>query len=93
MSRGSEAEHWAADRIRTEKDLSWKKWAKRLNDVLANFEFLFSPDLFILGGGVSKSHDKFMPLLKVRTPVVPARLLNEAGIVGAALATNDLVPQ
>ena len=93
LPSGKEVESWAADRIRTEKDLSWKKWAKRLNDVLANFEFLFSPDLFILGGGVSKSHDKFMPLLKVRTPVVPARLLNEAGIVGAALATNDLVPQ
>jgi polyphosphate glucokinase len=93
LPRGSEAEHWAADRIRTEKDLSWKKWAKRLNEVLTYLEILFSPDLFILGGGVSKNHDKFMPLLKVHAPVVPARLLNEAGIVGAALAAKDLVTQ
>ena len=93
LPRGSEAEQWAADRIRTEKDLSWKKWTKRLNEVLAYLEILFSPDLFILGGGVSKNHDKFMPLLKVHAPVVPARLLNEAGIVGAALAAKDLVEQ
>ena len=91
LPRSSEAEQWASDRVRAEKDLSWKKWAKRLNEVLIYLEVLFSPDLFILGGGVSKNQDKFMPLLKVHAPVVPARLLNEAGIVGAALAAKDLV--
>jgi len=90
-SRGIvEAEHYASDRIRKEERLSWKRWAARVNEYLSLMEALFSPDLFIIGGGVSKKHDKFLPLLKSRADVVPAQLLNEAGIVGAALAAKSL---
>lgn len=90
-SRGIvEAEHYASDRIRKEESLSWKRWAARVNEYLSLMEALFSPDLFIIGGGVSKKHDKFLPLLKSRADVVPAQLLNEAGIVGAALAAKSL---
>jgi polyphosphate glucokinase len=88
--RGKDAEHRAADRIRTEKDLSWEKWAARVNEFLERMELLFSPDLFIIGGGVSKKHEKFLPLLQTRAKVVPAQMLNEAGIIGAAMAAKVL---
>jgi polyphosphate glucokinase len=88
--RGKDAEHRAADRIRTEKDLSWEKWAARVNEFLERMELLFSPDLFIIGGGVSKKHEKFLPLLQTRAKVVPAQMLNEAGIIGAAMAAKIL---
>ncbi len=87
---GKEAEHRAADRVRAKKKLNWKRWAARVDVVLREFEALFSPNLFIVGGGVSKKYDRFLPLLTVRTPVVQAQLLNEAGIVGAALASRPL---
>ena len=83
-----DAEDFTSDRIRTSENLSWKKWARRLNDYLNHLEMLFSPNLFILGGGVSKNHSKFLPLLKTNTEIVAARLLNEAGIVGAAMAVE-----
>jgi polyphosphate glucokinase len=86
--RGKEAEHRASDRTREKKKLSWKQWAARVDEVLKRFDALFSPTLFIIGGGVSKKHDKFLPFLTVDTPVVPAQLLNEAGMIGAALATK-----
>jgi polyphosphate glucokinase len=89
--RGKDAELRASDRIRKEKDLSWKKWATNVNEFLDRLEALFSPDLFIIGGGVSKKHKNFLPLLNTRAQIVPAQLLNEAGIVGAALAAKDLV--
>lgn len=89
--RGKDAEHRAADSARKRKDLSWKKWSKRVNEFLQRLEFLFSPDLFIFGGGVSKKHDKFFHLLETKADVVPAQLLNDAGIVGAALAARELV--
>jgi polyphosphate glucokinase len=88
--RGKDAEHRASDRVRTEKDLSWEKWAERVNEFLARMELLFSPDLFIIGGGVSKKHAKFLPLLQTRAPVTPAQMLNEAGIIGAAMAAKGL---
>jgi len=88
--RGKDAETRASDRTREEKDLSWEKWAERLDEVFQRIEFLFSPDLFIIGGGVSKKHDKFLPLLHTRARIVPAQLLNDAGIVGAALAAQTL---
>jgi polyphosphate glucokinase len=81
-----DAEEYASDRIRSAKDLSWEEWAGRLNEYLQYLEALFSPNLFILGGGVSKKYRKFMPYLSLRTEVVPALLRNEAGIVGAAMA-------
>ncbi len=88
--RGKDAEHRAADRVRMEKELSWEKWAGRVNEFLERMELLFSPDLFIIGGGVSKKHEKFLPLLRARAEIVPAQLLNEAGVIGAALAARHL---
>lgn len=87
---GKEGEDWATDRVRQEFDQSWKTWAKGVDKYLAYMEFLFSPDLFIIGGGVSKKHAKFLPLLKRTTPIVPAQLFNQAGIVGAAMAASHL---
>jgi polyphosphate glucokinase len=91
--RGKAAEDRASDRIRQQKELSWSKWSQRLNEYLQTLEFLFSPDLFILGGGVSKRADKFIPRLKVRAEIVPAQLQNDAGIVGAALAAAPLISE
>jgi polyphosphate glucokinase len=85
-NRKMDAEDYASDRIRMQKKLTWKVWAGRLDTYLHHIESLFSPNLIILGGGVSKKYNKFIPRLTVRTEVVPAELLNEAGIVGAALA-------
>ncbi len=85
---GRDAEHRASDAVRQLEDLSWKKYAKRLNRYLTAMEKLFWPDLFIVGGGISKLSDKYIPLLKIETPVVTAQFLNEAGIVGAALAAR-----
>lgn len=85
---GKEAEAWCSDRVREVKDMSWEKWARRVEAFLSYVDGLFSPDLFIIGGGVSKKHEKFLPLIASRVPVVPATLKNEAGIVGAALAAN-----
>ncbi|HEY3873272.1 MAG TPA: ROK family protein [Actinocrinis sp.] len=86
--RGKDAEKRASARARTEKQLSWKKWAVRVEEYLETVEALLSPDLVILGGGVTNHPDRFVPLLHVPdTEVVPADLANEAGIVGAAMAT------
>jgi polyphosphate glucokinase len=85
---GKDAEHRASDAVRQSQGLSWKKYAKRLNEYLTAMEKLFWPDLFIIGGGISKESDKYIPLLQLQTPVVTAQLLNEAGIVGAALAAK-----
>ncbi|HXF60348.1 MAG TPA: ROK family protein [Caldilineaceae bacterium] len=89
--RGKDAEHRASAKVRDEEDLSWSQWAERVNEFLAAMEFFFSPDLFIIGGGVSKKQHKFMHHLKARAEIVPAQLLNEAGIIGAAMAAKDLV--
>lgn len=83
---GKEAEHRASDAVRQREELSWKKYAKRLNKYMAEMERLFWPDLFIVGGGISKQSEKYVPLLTIKTPIVPAQFLNEAGIVGATLA-------
>lgn len=88
---GKVAEHKASDRVREEEELSWKKWGARLNKYLNHVQFLFSPDLFIIGGGVSKRFDLFSAYLKLSTPIVPAQLKNDAGIVGAAMAAIDLL--
>ncbi|MEJ5915803.1 polyphosphate--glucose phosphotransferase [Pseudokineococcus sp. 1T1Z-3] len=81
---GHDAETKASDAARTREDLSWKEWAKRLQRYFESLEALLQPDLFVVGGGVSKKADKYLPLLDLATPVVPAQLLNTAGIVGAA---------
>ena len=85
---GKDAEHRASDAVRQREELSWKKYAKRLNKYLTAMDKLFWPDLFIIGGGISKESEKYIPLLKLETPVVTAQFLNEAGIVGAALAAR-----
>ncbi|CAN5120593.1 ROK family protein [soil metagenome] len=85
---GKDAESRASFSAKERKDLSWTDWAARLQRFYETLEFLFSPALFIVGGGVSKEHQEFLPLLKLETPIVPAELRNNAGILGAAaLAT------
>jgi polyphosphate glucokinase len=85
--RGREAEKRAAESVREEHDLSWGKWAGRVDEYLEHMEMLLSPQLFIIGGGVSRKSDKFLPFLTgLRAPVVPAAMHNDAGIVGAAMA-------
>ena len=81
---GRSAERWAADSVREKEGLSWSKWAQRVNEYLAAVQFYLWPELIIVGGGVSKKHQKFLPLLNVDAEVVPAQLRNEAGIIGAA---------
>lgn len=82
--KGMKAEHYCSDRVRELEALSWKAWGKRVDKYLNHLELLFSPDLFIIGGGVSKKHDKFFPVLDLHTRIVPATLRNEAGIIGVA---------
>ncbi|MBK8781825.1 MAG: ROK family protein [Anaerolineales bacterium] len=82
---GEDAEFRASDAARQREELSWKKYAKRLNKYFTALEKLFWPDLFIIGGGISKESEKYLPLLTIETPVVTAQMLNQAGIVGAAL--------
>jgi polyphosphate glucokinase len=86
--RGKDGEKRAAASVRSERKLSWVDWAERLDEYLRRLEALIWPDLIILGGGVSRRHDRFIPLLTTRSPVVPAELQNAAGIVGAALACD-----
>jgi polyphosphate glucokinase len=86
MIRGKEAEKRASEKVREQKQLSWQQWAERLSEFLNELEKLFSPDLFIMGGGISKKAEKFFPYLKTQTEVivVPAQMRNEAGMIGAA---------
>ncbi|MBO1768914.1 ROK family protein [Agrococcus sp. TF02-5] len=81
---GVGAETRASNKAREREELSWEDWAARLQRYYSHLEFLFSPDLFVVGGGVSKSSEKFLPLLRLETPIVPAALRNNAGIIGAA---------
>jgi len=81
---GKDAEAYAAYSAMERESLSWKDWAARLQWYYEYIEFLFSPDLLIVGGGVSKHADEFLPLLKLKTPIVPAVHRNNAGIIGAA---------
>jgi polyphosphate glucokinase len=80
-----DAEAWAAESVREREGLSWSEWAHRLSRYLEELERLFSPSLVIVGGGISKKSDKFLPLLKCDMPVKVAQLHNDAGIVGAAM--------
>jgi polyphosphate glucokinase len=81
---GHDAEHRAAQSAKEREGLTYEEWAQRLQRYYSHLERLFWPDLFVVGGGISKSADRFLPLLNLRTPIVPARLRNSAGIVGAA---------
>lgn len=81
---GDDVEHWASNGVRERQELTFEAWAQRLQRFYAHVEFLFSPQLLVVGGGVSKHHEQFLPLLRLRTPIVPAALRNNAGIMGAA---------
>jgi len=81
---GFPAEKRAASRVRTDEDLSWGTYTKRLQRFYETLEFLFHPDLFVVGGGISRNSEKFLPYLTLTAPIVPAQLRNQAGIAGAA---------
>jgi polyphosphate glucokinase len=88
---GHDAETRASVKAREDEDLSWEHWAHRLKKYLAHVEMLFSPDLFVLGGGISRKAEKFVPLIEgISAEIVPAELQNNAGIVGAAMAAAKL---
>ena len=80
------AEKWASSAVKEREDLSYKEWAKRVNGVMLSYEALFSPQTFIVGGGISRKADKWIPHLDLNASVVPATFRNQAGIIGAALA-------
>ena len=85
--RGQDAEERASERAKELHDLSWGKWAGRVGEYLGHVEALVWPSLFIIGGGISRKSDKFIPLLNsVRARIVPAAMHNDAGIVGAAMS-------
>ncbi|MFI6060514.1 polyphosphate--glucose phosphotransferase [Streptomyces sp. NPDC051286] len=87
---GHDAEKHASTKAKEDEDLSWHHWAHRVQRYLTHVEMLFSPELFIIGGGVSRKADKFLPLIDhVRAEMIPAELQNNAGIVGAAMAAAD----
>ena len=79
-----DAERYASSAVRERKELSYKKWAKRLTKYYSLIEKYFSPSLIVIGGGVSRKSDNFVPFIDIDTPIVPAKLRNEAGIIGAA---------
>ncbi|MDQ6642075.1 MAG: ROK family protein [Actinomycetota bacterium] len=85
---GHDAETRAASSAREREDLSWEQWAERLTVYYRTVEKLFSPDLFVVGGGISKKAAKFLPMLDIDTEIIPATLKNTAGIVGAAALSN-----
>lgn len=83
---GHDAEKHASTKAKEDHDLSWEHWAHRVQKYLAHVEMLFSPELFIIGGGVSRKSQKFLPLIEgIKAEIVPAQLQNNAGIVGAAM--------
>ena len=87
--RGESIEKWAAYSAMERDELSWEDWSARLQDFFSHVEFLFSPDLFVVGGGVSKHPEKFIPLLDLKTPIVAAIHRNSSGIIGAASLAGD----
>jgi polyphosphate glucokinase len=87
--RGKDAESRASDAARQRKELTWENWAERLQEYLSRMEGLMWPDVVVLGGGVSKEWRKFLPFLKLRAKILPAQLLNQAGMIGAALYADE----
>lgn len=86
--RGESFERWAAASAKKREELSWKKWAARVSTYVQTIDALFSPDVLIVGGGASKSADKWVPFIEARPEIVVAEFANSAGIVGAAMASN-----
>jgi polyphosphate glucokinase len=89
--RGHEAEKWASERSRIEEKLSFKQWARRVNVFLGRLHAYFWPELFILGGGVSREFERFRKHLEVPCELLPADLRNRAGVIGAAYAASRSV--
>lgn len=85
LLKGRIAEKYISDKVRKRKKLSWKKWGKRFDVYLQRMNFLFSPTLFIVSGGISNKWDKFEKYLEVKSKVVPAKSLNFAGIIGSSV--------
>lgn len=83
--RGKEAERRASDATRSRKKWTWEEWAMRFQEVISTYEQLFSPDVFIIGGGASKCFNEYGKFLRSRAEIIPAQLLNQAGLVGAAV--------
>ncbi len=83
-TRWKTAENRAANSVRVKRRLSWSRWAEHLQVYYSTLERLFTPQLFVVGGGVSKEYENFLPLLELKTPIVPAQHFNNAGILGAA---------
>ncbi len=88
--KGMDGEHYAAASVKKKEDLTYEEWGKRFNKYLRRLEMLFWPDLFIVGGGLSKKYERFEGYIskKLVTPIVPAEMRNNAGIIGAALAAQ-----
>ena len=86
---GRDAESYAAASVREREGIGWKEWAPRVERYLRHVEMLFSPDLFIVGGGASKAADRWLPRISVDTPIVAAAMANNAGIAGAALVARQ----
>jgi polyphosphate glucokinase len=87
--RSKDAESRASERAKVEHAMNWKHWAKNVNEYLEHIEALVSPQLILVGGGISKQSDKFLPLMSgLQARVIPAALLNDAGITGAAMASH-----
>jgi polyphosphate glucokinase len=90
--RGKDAEKRASAKAKEDKKLKWREWAKRVNEFFVEIDKLFSPDLIIIGGGVSKKFDRFAKFLETDATLVPAKFLNDAGIIGAAIAASHSHP-
>jgi len=91
MIRGKDAEKRASEHAKVEHGWGWKEWTERVSEYLVHMEALLTPDLIIVGGGISKESDKWIPLLTgVQARIVPAKLQNDAGIVGAAMAAGGI---
>jgi polyphosphate glucokinase len=85
-----DAENWAAESVREQDELSWEQYAHRLQAYLDLVQRLIWPQLIIIGGGVSASAQEYLPKIELRTPIVPAQLLNDAGIIGAAMYASSV---
>ncbi len=85
---GKPIEFYAGDKARKQEDLSWKKWGRRFNFFLSHVVRVFSPNLFIIGGGASKKWEKYADQIKIKTPIKIARFMNNAGIIGAAMSVS-----
>ncbi|MEQ8413932.1 MAG: ROK family protein [Imperialibacter sp.] len=88
MVNNTFGEHYASASVKEKQELDWEVWGKRFNEYLKRLEFLLWPDLIVVGGGISKKHKEFFRYLDLETKVVPAKLRNNAGIIGAALAAK-----